>query len=370
MSSARYDDSIATDTRAGPSHSEEIIALQDLMASNRQKMNTVQQGVDAKKQASPQRLPVQGGQHPLSSSNNAGSQSADHDGSFSLPLHPLPLASPAPTTPAHTAPPIEEQIPRQQLQNVGTEARNVRRNMFMAAWDGFTVLAKSRKWILMLRLTIGLAQLVVGIVVLSLPGSKGDGPSTVDTCNSQGMFVYLTLHIIRAGFSIPVDFYLGLSPHRTPSARRIGSEGQMDRERNRTIGSLTLDRKLSRVSDLLGLCHVVLFIVGNYVVWTNIACNNSSSKSRPLWIACVCMLSVTYTIIFEVILMIFVSGADEQVVWQDPPSDMLTPLTAAGFLPPVASRTAPRSGVGQSPASTSHSTRDGKDRSRLHREAI
>jgi hypothetical protein len=311
MSSSRSNVNDATVSRAGPSHSEDILELQQLIATNRQKIHAMQQKVDAKEQATSQRIHLQGGQHPLSASNDSGSQSGEHDATISLPLHPLPLDPPV-RTPSHRAEPTERP-PAHQLQNAGTEARNVRRNMFMAAWNGFTVLAKSRKWILILRLIIGLAQLVLGIVILSLPGSKGDSALTTDTCNPQGMFVYLTLHIIRAGFSIPVDFYLGLSPHRTPSARRAGSEGQSDRERNRTVGSLALDRKLSRVSDLLGLCHVVLFIVGNYVVWTNIACNNASSRSRPLWIACVCMLSVTYTIIFEVMLMIFVSRAVDDV---------------------------------------------------------
>lgn len=195
----------------------------------------------------------------------------------------------------------------QPAQDASVQARSVRRNIILAAWGGFSILTKARRWILTLRLLVGLAQLILGIVILSLPTSLGTSFSTPNTCDPEGLFVFLTLHTIRVFFSIPIDFYLGLSPHRTPSARRIGSEGQSERERNRMIGSLTLDRKMNRFSDLLGLCQVVLFIVGNYIVWTSLECSHSPAESRPLWIACVSVLSISYLVIAEVMLMIFVS---------------------------------------------------------------
>lgn len=199
----------------------------------------------------------------------------------------------------------------QPSQDASVQARHVRRNVVLAAWGGFALLTKARRWILALRLLIGLAQLILGIVVLSLPSSLGPSFSTPNTCDPEGMFVFLTLHTIRVFFSVPIDFYLGLSPHRTPSARRIGSEGQLERERNRMIGSLTLDRKMSRFSDLLGLCQVVLFIVGNYIVWTSLECSHSPAESRPLWITCVSVLSIAYLVIAEVMLMIFVSSLED-----------------------------------------------------------
>jgi hypothetical protein len=195
-----------------------------------------------------------------------------------------------------------------ESRDAGNDARDVRRNMLLAAWNG-SHLTKGRKWILVLRMLIGLAQFVVGIAILSLPSSLGDSFSTPETCNPEGMFVYLTLHIIRVFFSVPIDIYLGLSPHRTPRSRRVGADGLLERERTRAVGSLALDRKLSRFSDLLSFCHVVIFIVGNYTVWTSVECSHGPAESRPLWITCVCMLSVTYIIILEVGLMIFVSVA-------------------------------------------------------------
>jgi hypothetical protein len=259
-------------------------------------------------------IDVQGADHPLFLGNGS-----DDAGLAMLTTTPQPQRSSntlattrsAPNLGIEAVPPLAptaaEPTSPQRLQDAGADARSVRRNTILAAWNGFTVLAKVRKWIFVLRLLVGLAQLVLGIVVLSLPSSTGISGVESDTCNPKGLFVYLILHIIRVGFSIPIDIYLGLSPHRTPSARRVGSEGQSERERSRMVGSLPLDRKLSRWSDLLGLCHCVLFIVGNYVVWTNLNCSHFPAKSRPLWITCVCMLSVTYTIIVEVMLMIFVS---------------------------------------------------------------
>ena len=199
--------------------------------------------------------------------------------------------------------------------DAATAARDVRRNMIIAAWSGFSLLTRGRKWVLMLRMLIGLAQLAAGVVVLSLPSSLGDSYSTPETCDPEGMFVYLALHVARVFCSIPIDVYLGLSPHQTPRSRRAGAEGLMDRERNRTVGSLALDRKLGRFSDLLGLCHIVLFIVGNYIVWTSVECSRTPADSRPLWIVCVCMLSITYVIIFEVGLMVFVSGKGFLGTW-------------------------------------------------------
>ncbi|UZJ54785.1 hypothetical protein CBS101457_004105 [Exobasidium rhododendri] len=206
----------------------------------------------------------------------------------------------------HTS--IQAQLTQQATPDIhdtgGNDAMNVRRNMLLAAWNG-SHLTKGRKWVLILRLLIGLIQFVAGVTILALPASMGDSMSTPERCAPEGMFVYLTLHTIRVFFSIPIDVYLGLSPHRTPRSRRAGADGLLDRERTRTVGSLTLDRKLSRFNDLLGFCHVVLFIVGNYTVWTSIECSHAPAESRPLWITCVSMLSITYVIILEVCLMIF-----------------------------------------------------------------
>ncbi|PWN36407.1 uncharacterized protein FA14DRAFT_161136 [Meira miltonrushii] len=193
-------------------------------------------------------------------------------------------------------------IPENDGEN---EAISVRRHLLTNAWGGFSNLTRFRKWILVLRLLIALAQVVVGIVVLALPSSLGNSFSFPEECDPEGMFVYLTLHCARVLCSVPVDLYLGLSPHRSPRARRNGADGLLERERNRRVGSLGLDRKMGKFGDLLGFCHIVLFIVGNYVVWTSIECSHQPADSRPLFFTCIAMLSITYVIILEVALMVF-----------------------------------------------------------------
>lgn len=128
--------------------------------------------------------------------------------------------------------------------------------------------------------------MAAGLTVLALPTSLGDSFARPEICDPEGMvsapflsfsqqrclssltlyrsqFVFLTLHIIRVAVCIPIDIYLGLSPHRNARARRDGAQGQLERERNRLVGNLILDRKLSRLSDLFGFIHVVLFVVGS-----------------------------------------------------------------------------------------------------------
>lgn len=193
-------------------------------------------------------------------------------------------------------------IPENDGEN---EAISVRRHLLTNAWGGFSNLTRFRKWILILRLLIALTQVVVGIAILALPSSLGNSFSFPEECDPEGMFVYLTLHCARVLCSLPVDLYLGLSPHRSPRARRVGADGLLERERNRRVGSLGLDRKMGKFGDLLGFCHIVLFIVGNYVVWTSVECSHQPADSRPLFFTCVAMLSITYVIILEVALMVF-----------------------------------------------------------------
>lgn len=57
--------------------------------------------------------------------------------------------------PARLAPNL---APAQQPGQQVNEAFMVRRNMMVNAWDGFALLSKWRKWVLLLRLLIGLAQ--------------------------------------------------------------------------------------------------------------------------------------------------------------------------------------------------------------------
>lgn len=146
------------------------------------------------------------------------------------------------------------------------EALQVRSNLIHTVWAGFRALGRGRRWILVLRLIIGLLQVIPSIVILSLPTSLGNsvGKSLLAECDPEPIFVFLALHTVRVVANIPLDVYLGLSPHRSSRQRRPGASGQAERERRRTFGSLDLDRKAAKLADLLGFLHIVIFAVGNY----------------------------------------------------------------------------------------------------------
>ena len=122
------------------------------------------------------------------------------------------------------------------------------------------------------------------------------------------MFVFILLHTLRVLASLPLDMYLSLSPHRTPQARRQRSpEARAERERNRRVGTEQMDAKAARLSDLLGFVHCILFVVGNYTVWTSLECSRRPADSVPLWWASLAMIAISYVIIVEVALLVWVS---------------------------------------------------------------
>ena len=152
----------------------------------------------------------------------------------------------------------------------------VRRNLLYSIWTGYVRLTKGRRLLFLVRLLSALAQVIATIVILSLPASLGDSPAAPGTgdstsCDPEPMFVWLVLHALRVALAAPLDLYLGLSPHRTSRARRPAAQGLAEREQARALGSLTLDRKMGRISDLIGLAQVALFIAGNYIVFSNVS---------------------------------------------------------------------------------------------------
>ncbi|PWN42080.1 hypothetical protein IE81DRAFT_366964 [Ceraceosorus guamensis] len=191
-------------------------------------------------------------------------------------------------------------------QSSANEAMMVRRNMLRASLSTYVQLGKGKRILLVLQFLLSLCQVILGIVVACLPDSLGDSlraPGSL--CDPESMYVFLLLHTFRVLFCIPIDLYLGLSPHRTPAARRNRSaEARAQREANRTFGNLALDAKASRLSDLLGLSHIGIWLYGNYAVWTSLECSHRPADSVVLWWSSLTFLSITYIIILEVALLI------------------------------------------------------------------
>lgn len=160
-------------------------------------------------------------------------------------------------------------VPAASEEAATDQALHVRGNLLRSIWARFRDLRRGQRWVLMIRLLLSITQIVPAIVILCFPTSLGNSIGRNGMiCDPEPIFVFLALHTVRVAASIPVDLYLGLSPHRSARQRRPGAAGQLERERRRAFGSLELDRKASKIADLLGFVHVVLFAVGNYSVWT------------------------------------------------------------------------------------------------------
>ncbi|KAK0554125.1 hypothetical protein OC846_002214 [Tilletia horrida] len=231
-----------------------------------------------------------------------------------------------------------DDIPRHDLPRVGDEAHlaalgqqnnaalrallaenndalRVRRNFFAASLSAIRDMNRIRKFLLGLRLFLAIAQLAVGLTIVSLNSSHGDSAGagydpfkpfqdpSQPICRPSAMLVFLSLHITRVAINLPVDLYLSLSPHRSNRARRPGAEGLQARERTRAIGSLMLDRRIAKVSDFLALAHVVLFIVGNYTLYSSSECAKAPSRSVPLFWTTFAFLAIDYLSIVEITLL-------------------------------------------------------------------
>lgn len=162
--------------------------------------------------------------------------------------------------------------------NAQEEALRVRSNILRGMWQSLSRLWKPRLVFFLLRMALSLLQIVACLIILALPSSLGNSPSGGDIdgtppvagsqCDPEPIFIYLVLHVTRLVVLLPLDIYLTLSPHGNARQRRPGARNFAERERNRTFGSLERDRKVAQLVDLLSLGYCVLFVVGNWAVWS------------------------------------------------------------------------------------------------------
>ncbi|KAJ9479432.1 Zinc finger containing protein [Pseudozyma hubeiensis] len=188
-----------------------------------------------------------------------------------------------------------------------TEALTLRRNLLQSLWIGMRQLPRGRRIILTIRLAVSLAQIIAFIPVLALPGSRRVSPSheTGRVCDPDSLFNYLVVHIIRLALDIPVELYLGLSPHRTRRGRRAGPEARAIAERDRPLGSEYLDMKVGKISTLLGIASLVIFVVGNAIVYSSTECSHRPAEAVALFWTALASLIVVYIFIFEIAVLAF-----------------------------------------------------------------
>uniref|UniRef100_V5EK70 RING-type domain-containing protein n=1 Tax=Kalmanozyma brasiliensis (strain GHG001) TaxID=1365824 RepID=V5EK70_KALBG len=188
-----------------------------------------------------------------------------------------------------------------------TEALTLRRNLLASLYLGVRQLPRGRRLILLSRIIISFAQIIAFIPLLSLPGSHRVSPSheTGRVCNPASLFNYLVVHIVRLALDIPVELYLGLSPHRTRAGRNAGPEQRAIAERDRPLGSEYLDVKVGKLSTLLGIASLVIFFVGNAIVYSSTECSQRPAEAVPLFWGALASLIVVYIFIFEIAVLAF-----------------------------------------------------------------
>lgn len=188
-----------------------------------------------------------------------------------------------------------------------TEALTLRRNLLQSLWIGIRQLPRGRRTVLLIRLCVVFAQIVAFIPILALPGSHRVSPSHERgrVCNPDSLFKYLVVHIVRLALDIPVELYLGLSPHRTRQGRRAGPEARAEAERDRPLGSEYLDVKVGKISTLLGIASVVIFFVGNAIVYSSTECSQKPAEAVPLFWSALASLIVVYIFVLEVAILAF-----------------------------------------------------------------
>ncbi|GAC76039.1 hypothetical protein PANT_19c00073 [Moesziomyces antarcticus T-34] len=188
-----------------------------------------------------------------------------------------------------------------------TEALRLRRNLLQSLWVGVRQLPRGRRMVLLIRICVSLAQIIAFIPILSLPGSHRVSPSHEDgrVCNPDSLFKYLVVHMVRLALDIPVELYLGLSPHRTRQGRRAGPEARAIAERDRPLGSEYLDVKVGKISTLLGIASLVIFFVGNAIVYSSTECSRKPAEAVPLFWSALASLIVVYIFIVEIAVLAF-----------------------------------------------------------------
>ena len=149
------------------------------------------------------------------------------------------------------------------------------------------------------------SQIVAFSVVLSLAAGQ--------TCD-QPLRIYLALHLTRITLSLPrqssnfslvtnlnsifnaaVSIYAALVPpvpSRRDTAAIIAAQ-----EANRRIGSPRLDLRLRKISDLLALASVVLFILANVWIFSSTQCDRSSPL---LYYGALSAIIISYLYVAEV----------------------------------------------------------------------
>ncbi|GAA6058871.1 hypothetical protein JCM10212_002815 [Sporobolomyces blumeae] len=160
----------------------------------------------------------------------------------------LPGSPPAGPTfpPQHRAP-----SPRRQEWERLPPAVSVRVGVIRRLFLALRGMEGQRRWRLAFTSFVGGAQVIAYIVVLALEYRR--------PCD-RPLGLYLILLTVRISLSFPTAVWSSIMPHPT---RRDSDERREQLERNRLLGNREIDHNVRRISDLISLFSLVVFVLGN-----------------------------------------------------------------------------------------------------------
>ncbi|BGP47355.1 hypothetical protein JCM10450v2_003207 [Rhodotorula kratochvilovae] len=211
--------------------------------------------------------------------------------SLAAPAPPAPAASSAaPTFPPPPARHDDDEEDDDEDMGAVPPAAAVRLSVMRRLWAATNELQGLRRLRLAFFGVAGLTQVVAFIVILAGHYS--------DECDSP-LGAYLIMVIVRISFAYPPYFWLTISPPRPPARRDSDDETRAAIDRNRHVGTLAIDHRVRRLSDLVSVYALVLFILGN--VWVAGA-RTCSATAPTLYKGALAALILSWIYIAEVLV--------------------------------------------------------------------
>lgn len=114
------------------------------------------------------------------------------------------------------------------------------------------------------------------------------------------MKLYLVLLVVRIALSFPTALWSAITPH--PS-RRDSPERRQELERARLVGNDRIDHRVKKLSEIVSLYGLIVFLVGN--IWV-ISSNTCSTTNPTLYRGALAAVVLSWLWILEFFLYVLV----------------------------------------------------------------
>ncbi|KAJ9085962.1 hypothetical protein DSO57_1009012 [Entomophthora muscae] len=159
--------------------------------------------------------------------------------------------------------------------NISVHATQVRRNWATHLIRNYRSISRTSKLLLLISVSTSLIQILICVIVLSLYWHQ--------TCDSQ-LRVYIIMYVVRLVISVPITVLYYLKPPR---------------RNRRTSFNLWIDRARS----IMDVFAMLLFIVGNYLIYSSTNCRE---QNLALYILSLALVIIGY---FIITIPVFFCGA-------------------------------------------------------------